>query len=74
MGASFGSLCLACSTCGSQDTRQESRIQIKQVEKEDTKGGDILARATGEMGKMVESEWRCKQIEGCINLLHCNPI
>lgn len=66
MDASFGSLCLAQSTCGSEDTGEESRIQIKQVERGNTEGRNILARLTGEIGKMVEREWRCKQIEECI--------
>lgn len=58
---------------------QESRIQIKQVEKGNTEGEEVLARRVEEMQKMMEREWRINQTVGSIskkyeNLLLFSPI
>lgn len=64
MDASFGSLCLAQSTCGSEDTGEESRKQIKQVERGNTEGRNILARVTGEMGKWWRGNGGASKLKG----------
>lgn len=47
---------------------QKSRIHIKQVERGNTEGGEVLAKRAGEMQKMTERErdWRFHQTEECI--------